>query len=80
MFVVLMLVGNNDRRCLLQQFQKDDNGMVEAVKIQAVAETYGLQALLPQAVVPNTISTIMVISTSCAVRLPVGQHVHIPNL
>ena len=65
----LMLVGDMDRRCLLLQFQKDGTGKVEAEKIQAMAETYGLQALLPKDVATNTVSKVTVISSSCAVCL-----------
>ena len=64
--IVLLLERNMGRHCPLLQFQKDDNGKVEAGKIQGMAETYGLQALLPKAVAT---SNVLVSSSSPAVGL-----------
>ena len=55
----------------LLQFQKDAAGKAEAAKMQVMAETYGLQALVPKPdIMPHiqdAIPKVLLTTTSCAV-------------
>lgn len=55
----------------LLQFQKDVAGKAEAAKMQAMAQTYGLQSIVPNSDIKphiqETMSKVLLTATSCAV-------------